>query len=166
MVLHHKSLHGPFFIWHIHVGPAVTHSWCLQFVIKVSAWSFLHPMCTCGTLIHLTCGTQCLTWYVYLWGISPSPSDLWDLMAYVSLVLVDPSPSDLWDLTTPFSISIQPMGPDCLRVTCTYRTFLHLHLTYGTRRLACHLWTLLHLTYGTRCWYKLMHTLLYPLAHR
>jgi hypothetical protein len=42
---------------------------------------------------------------VYLWD--PSPSDLWDPMAYMS-DLWDPTiyVSDLWDLTTPFSISI------------------------------------------------------------
>ena len=52
------------------------------------------------------------------------------------------------------------MGPDGLRVTCTCGTILHLHSTYGTRRLACHS-TLtighkslrsifLHPTYGTQ----------------
>jgi hypothetical protein len=48
--------------------------------------------------------------HVYLWGLSPSPSNLWDPTACVSLMLVDPSPSNLWDPTTPFSISIRPMG--------------------------------------------------------
>ena len=69
-------------------------------------------------------------------------------MAYVSRVLVGP-----------FSISIRPMGPDGLHVTCTYGTiqpvgpngsrvtctsgtFLHLHPTCGTRWLACHLYLL------------------------
>jgi hypothetical protein len=66
-------------------------------------------------------------------------------MAYVSRVPMGP-----------FSISIRPMRPDSLhvtctcgtirpvepdgsRVTCTCGTFLHLHLTCGTRRLVCHL---------------------------
>jgi hypothetical protein len=66
---------------------------------------------------------------VFLWD--PSPSDLWDPTTCVTLVLVDPSPSDLWDLMAPFSISIRPMGPGGLRVTCTYRTFLHLHRPVG-----------------------------------
>jgi hypothetical protein len=64
----------------------------------------------------------------------------------------------------PFSIRL--MGPDGLRVTCTCRVFLHLHSTYGTPRLTCHLclwtcgtprlachlclWTIFHLTCGTR----------------
>jgi hypothetical protein len=41
----------------------------------------------------------------------------------------------------PFSVSIRLVGPG-LRVMCTCRTLLYLHLTCGTRRLACHLWTL------------------------
>jgi hypothetical protein len=74
--------------------------------------------------------------------LSPCDVYLWDPMTYVSrvpvgchFVLVDPSSSDQWDLTAPFSISIWPMGPDGLHVTCTYRTLLHLHLTYGTQWL-------------------------------
>jgi hypothetical protein len=70
-------------------------------------------MCAYGTLLHPTCGTWPIMCHVYLWGLSPSPSNLWDPMACVSLVLVDPSPSNLWDKND---------------------TFLHLHLTYGTRR--------------------------------
>ena len=75
----------------------------------------------------------------------PSASDLWDPMAYVLRVLVEP-----------FSISIRPvgpdgpMGPDGLRVTCTYGTVLHPHLTCGTRRLACYVYLWDHPTYGTR----------------
>ena len=46
---------------------------------------------------------------VYLWD--PSASDLWDPTTYVSRV-----PMGL------FSISIQPVGPDGLRVICTYGT--------------------------------------------
>jgi hypothetical protein len=65
-------------------------------------------------------------------------------MAYVSRVPIEP-----------FSISIRPVGPDGLRVMCTYGTirplgpgalrsrvrgtFLYLHPTYGTQWLACHL---------------------------
>jgi hypothetical protein len=41
----------------------------------------------------------------------PLASDLWDPMAYVSCVPMEP-----------FSISIRPVGPDGLRVTCTYGT--------------------------------------------
>jgi hypothetical protein len=126
---------------------------------------------------------------VYLWD--PSPSDMWDPMAYVSHVPMgpfsisiwpvgpdglrvtcaygpfsirlvgpdgiflylhptcgarrhlSPSPSDLWDLTVCVShVPVGPsdlLGPDDLRVTCTYGTFLHLHPTCGTWRLACHL---------------------------
>jgi hypothetical protein len=80
-------------------------------------------MCAYGTLLHPTCGTWPIMCHVYLWGLSPSPSNLWDPMACVSLVLVDPSPSNLWDPMTPFSISIWPMGLD--------GTFIHLHLTCG-----------------------------------
>ena len=93
MALHHRSLHGTLSIQRVPVGPAVTHPWRLQFVIKVFAQSFLHATCTYGTLLHLTCGTRQLRCHVYLWGLSPSPSDLWDRW-YLSL-----SPSNLWDLT-------------------------------------------------------------------
>jgi hypothetical protein len=69
------------------MGPNGFHvTWCLQLIIKVSARSFLHSTCTCGTLLHLTCGTQWITCHVYLWDLSPSLSDLWDPMAYMSLV--------------------------------------------------------------------------------
>ena len=34
------------------------------------------------------------------------------------------------------------MGPDDSRVMCTCEIFLHLHLTCGTRQLACHLYLL------------------------
>ena len=77
---------GPFSIQHVPMRPTVTHPWRLQFVIKVSARSFLRPTCAYGTLQHPTCGTQWLMCYVYLWDHSPSPSDLWDPMACVSLV--------------------------------------------------------------------------------
>ena len=53
----------------------------------------LHPICgtrrlACHVYLwdHLTCGTQRLKCHVYLWDHSPSPSDLWDPMACVSLV--------------------------------------------------------------------------------
>ena len=100
----------------------------------------LRVTCTCGTILHLhlTCGTRWLACHVYLW----------DPMAHVSRVPVGP-----------FSISIRPMGPNGLRVTCTYGTIhlvglngshvtctygtiLHLHPTCGTRRIACHLYLL------------------------
>jgi hypothetical protein len=126
-VLHHRFPHGTFSIWHVPVGPVVTHPWCLQFIIKVYAQSFLQATCTCETLLHSTCETRRFTCHVYLWGLSLSPSDLWDPMACVSLVLVDHSPSDLWDPIAPFSISIRPAGPDGLRVTCpTCETRWHL----------------------------------------
>jgi hypothetical protein len=104
----------------------------------------LRVTCTYVTFLHLhpTSRTRRLACHVYLWDLSPSPSDLWDPMACVSLVdpspsdlwgpttcvsLVDPSPSDLWVpmayvsrvLVGHFSISIRPVGPDGLRVTCT-----------------------------------------------
>ena len=145
--------------------PTVTHPWCLQFVIKVSSRSFLHATCTCGTLHHpmCTCGTcsyssMMLAIHHKSFRSVLSPSDVY---------LRDPSVSDLWDLTAymsrvpmgPFSIPIQCVGPDGLRITCAYRTIrpieldgsrvmctcgtiLHLHSTCGTRRLACHLYLL------------------------
>jgi hypothetical protein len=101
---------------------------------------------TCGTRHHL----------------SPSPSDMWDLTACVSRIPVGPfsisirpvgpdglhftcgpflhptrDPTACVSLVDPFSI--RPVGPDGLCVTCTCGTFLHLHPTCGTRRLACHL---------------------------
>jgi hypothetical protein len=124
-VLRHRSPHGTFSIRRVHVRPTVTYPWRLQFVIKVSAWSFLHATCTCETLLHLTCGTRWLACHV----------------------------SDLWDPTSPFSISIRHVGPDGLWtlspsdswpdglcVTCGP----FLHPTCGTRRLMCHvyLWDL------------------------
>jgi hypothetical protein len=119
-------------------------------------------MCTCGTILHLTCTYGTCSYSSVMLAIchkslhlvlspsgvylrDPSPSDQWDLMDYVSRVPMEP-----------FSMSIQPMGPDGLCVTCTYGTiqplgldglhvtctcgtFLHLHLTCGTQQLTCHL---------------------------
>ena len=82
---------APFSIQRVPVGPTVTHPWCLQFIIKVSTWSFHHSTCTCGTLLHPTYGTWCLTCHFYRWDLSPSPSDLWDPTACVSLVPCVPS---------------------------------------------------------------------------
>jgi hypothetical protein len=155
-------LHGTFSILCVPVGPAVSHLWRLQFVIKVFARSFLHAMCTYGTLLHPTCTYGTCSYSsvtliirhkslrsvlfpsnVYLRDLLAS--DLWDSTAYVSRVPVGP-----------FSMPIRPMGPDGLHVmctcgtiwpvgpngscvTCTCGTFLHLHPTCGTRRLVCHL---------------------------
>jgi hypothetical protein len=113
---------------------------------KVSARSFLHPMCTCGTLLHPMCTYETCSYSsvtlvihhkslcmflspsdVYLWD--PCPSDLWDPTAYVSRVPVGP-----------FTISIRPVGSNGLRVTCTCGTFLHLHPTRGTQWLAYHMY--------------------------
>jgi len=68
---------------------------------------------------------------VYLWDLSAS--DLWDPTAYVSCVPMGP-----------FSISTWHVGPNGLSVMCTYGTYHRLHLTCGTRRLACHLYLLCH----------------------
>jgi hypothetical protein len=106
----------------------------------------MYPTCTYGTcsysfvtlaIHHKSLRSILSPCDLYLWD--PSPSDLWDPTAYVSSVLVGP-----------FSISIRPVGPNGLRVTCAYgpfsirlvgpnNTFLHLHPTCGSRRLACHL---------------------------
>jgi hypothetical protein len=147
--------------------------WCFQFIIKVSARSFLHPTCTCGILLHPTYGTRQLACHLCLWillhptcgtwwHVSPSPSDLWHPTASVSRVQVwDPiapfsitiRPVGLDGLAIgPFSISARPVGPDGLRdlwdlTACVsrvwrvgpYDTFLHLHPSCGTWRLASHL---------------------------
>jgi len=105
--------------------------WDLQFIIKVSTRSFLHPTCTYGTLLHPTSGARWLTCHMYLWNRSPSPSDLWDPMVCVSCVPM--GPSDLWDPTAymsrvpvgPFSISIRFVGPDGLRVTYCRRGLIN-----------------------------------------
>jgi hypothetical protein len=141
MVLHHKSPHCPFSIRRVLVGPAVIHPWRLQFLIKSPAWSFLHVMCTCRTILHLTCtyGTcsySSVTLVICHKSlrsiVSPSdvylrdssPSDQWDLTAYVSCVPVEP-----------FSISIRPLGPNGLRVTCTSGTIRPLGLTAYVSRV-------------------------------
>jgi len=113
----------------------------------ISTWYFLHPTYTCETynyssvtltIHHKSLHSVLSPSDVYLWDTSPS--DLWDPMAYVSCLLVGP-----------FSISIRPVGPDGLRVTCACgpfsirlvgpdNTFLHLHPTRGTRWLACHVY--------------------------
>jgi hypothetical protein len=83
---------GPFSIsiWPVgHDDLRVT--WRLQFIIKISTRSFLHPTCTCGTLLHPTYGIWQLTCHVYLCDLSPSPSNLWDPTASVSLVPCVPS---------------------------------------------------------------------------
>jgi hypothetical protein len=54
---------------------------------------------TCGPFLHPTCGTRQLV--CHLWTLSPS--NLWDLIAYMSRVPMGP-----------FSISIRSMGPDNL----------------------------------------------------
>jgi hypothetical protein len=120
MALHHKSPHSPSSIWRVPVGPAVTHLSHLQFIIKVSAIRPVGPdnlRVTCAYRpfsirpvrpddtflhLHLICGTRRLACHVYLWDLSPSPSDMWDPSACVSLV--DPSPSDLWDPTACVSL--------------------------------------------------------------
>jgi hypothetical protein len=102
-------------------------------VRRVPVRSF-YLTCTCGTcsyssvtlaIRHKSLHSVLSPSDVYLWD--PSALDLWDPTAYVSRVPVGP-----------FSISIRPVGPDdlrvTLRVTCTYGTILHLHLTCGTRR--------------------------------
>jgi hypothetical protein len=58
MALRHRSPHSTFSIWRVPVGPIVTNLWCLQFIIKVFARSFLHVTCTYGTLLHPTYGTR------------------------------------------------------------------------------------------------------------
>jgi len=118
MVLRHRSLYGTFSIRRVPMGPAVTHSWRLQFIIKFSARYFLHTTCTCGTLLHptYTCGT----------------------CSYSSMMLVIHHKSLR-------SVLLHPTyGTRGLRVTCTYEIFLHLYPTYGTRRFACHLYHVCH----------------------
>jgi hypothetical protein len=100
----------------------------------------LRVTCTYGAFLHLhpTCGARR--------HLSPSPSNLWDPTACVSRVAVGPfsisikfvGPDGLCVTCGPFSI--WPVGPDGLHVTCTCGTFLHLHPTCGTRRLARHLY--------------------------
>jgi hypothetical protein len=153
-MLHHRSPHGTFSIRCVPMGHVVTYSWCLQFIIKVSARFFLNATCTYGTLLHPTC--------------------IYGACSYSSVKLAIRHKSPLG----PFSIrrvpagsfNIQPVGPDGLCVTCTWDRspspfdlwdpMAHLHLTCGTRRLACHLTlairhknlcsVLLHQTCGTR----------------
>ena len=80
----------------------------------------------------------------------PSTSDLWDPTAYVSRVPVGPFSISIWPVgpnglrVTCTCGTIQPVGPNGSHVMCTYGTFLYLHLTYATRRLACHLYLLCH----------------------
>jgi hypothetical protein len=122
------------------MGPAVTHPWRLQFVIKVSARSYLHTTCTLGTLLHPTC-TYGIYSYSYVTLVIHHKS-LHSILSLFDVYLWDPSASDLWDSTAymscvpvgPFSISIRPVRPDGLRVTGTY----------GTQQLTCHmyLWNL------------------------
>jgi hypothetical protein len=75
------------------------------FSIRLVGLDGLRVTCTCGTVLylhstcetrrltchmylwdHMTCGTQPFTCHMFLWELSPSPSDLWDPMACVSLV--------------------------------------------------------------------------------
>jgi hypothetical protein len=149
------------------MGPTITYLWRLQFVIKVSARSYLHATCTYGTLLHptCTCGTcsySSVTFAIHHKSLrlvlSPSDvylrdrlaSDLWYPMAYVSRVPVGP-----------FSISIRHVGPDALRVTCTCGTIWPVGpygsgvtCTCGTRRLACHLYLQIFsdFYYDTKTW--------------
>ena len=128
MALRHISPHGTVFIRHVPIGPVVTHPWCLQFVIKVSARSFLRPTCTYGTLQHPTYGTQWLTCHVYQWDRSPSPSDLWVLTAHLHPTCGTER------LACHLTLAIRHKS---LRLVL-------LHSTYGTWWLTCHvyLWDL------------------------
>ena len=115
---------GPISIRCVPMGPAVTHPRRLQFVIKVSALSFLCLTCTCGTLQHPTYGTRRLTCHVYLWDHSPSPYDLWDLTAHLHLIC-----GTRW-LTCHLTLAIHHKS---------LRSVL-LHPTCGTRWLTCHMY--------------------------
>jgi hypothetical protein len=143
------------------VGSAVTHLWRLQFVIKVSARSFLHATCTCGTLLHptYTCGTYNYSFVT----LAIRHKNLYSVLSPSDVYLRDPLASDLgpdglhitctWG---PFSDpSASDLGPDGLRVTCTWGLSsvsirlvgsdgLHVTCTCETRRLTCHvyLWDL------------------------
>jgi hypothetical protein len=123
-----RVLVGPFSIRRVPMGLAITHPWRLQFVIKVSAWSFLHPTYTYGTLQHLTYGIRWLTCHVYLWNRSPSPSDLWDPTTHLH------STCGTRRLAYHLTLSIRHKN------LCS----VLLHPTCGTRRLTCHvyLWDL------------------------
>jgi hypothetical protein len=111
----HRS-HGTFFIRCVPVGPAITHPWRLQFIIKVSARSYLHAMCTCGTLFLPTCTCRTCSYSSVTLAICHkslrsvlSPSDVYlrDCLAssfgtgwltcHVYLWDHSPSLSDLWD---------------------------------------------------------------------
>ena len=61
----------------------------------------LRVMCTYGTVLHLdlTRGTQWLECHVYLWDLSPSPSNLWDPTACMSLVPFVPPGSNKFKKT-------------------------------------------------------------------
>jgi len=96
-----------------------THLWYLQFVIKVFARSFLHAM-----------GPFSM-WCVPVWHVV---THMWLLQLIIkisarSFLSWDPLASNQWN----------PTVYD-LRVTRTYGTVLHLHLTYETRRLVCHMY--------------------------
>jgi hypothetical protein len=174
-VLHHRSPRGTFFIRRVHVGPTVTYAWRLQFVIKVSTWSFfsmrhvpmgpfsIRPMepdnlrvtCTYRACLHLhptygTCGLRvtCACGPFFIRNVGLNDIFLHLHPTYGTWRHLSPSPSDLWDPTTcvsrvpvgTFSISIWPVGPDGLRVTCGP---FH-HSIRGTRWLTYHvyLWDL------------------------
>jgi hypothetical protein len=153
------------------VGSAVTHLWRLQFVIKVSARSFLHATCTCGTLLHptYTCGTYNYSFVT----LAIRHKNLYSVLSPSDVYLRDPLASDLgpdglhvtctWG---PFSDpSASDLGPDGLRVTCTWGLSSvsirlvgsdGLHVSVPVRsdgsRVTCTCGTFLHLhpTCGTR----------------
>ena len=51
----------------------------------------IHHKSLHSVLLYPACGTRWLTCHVYLWDLSPSPSDLWGPTACVSLVPCVPS---------------------------------------------------------------------------
>jgi hypothetical protein len=146
------------------VEPTVTHSWCLQFIIKVFARSFLHATCTSVSQLHPTCTCGTCSYSSVTLAIRHkslrsvlSPSDVYlqypqhltcgirRLTCHVYLWDHSPSRSDLWDPTT--CMSCVPVGPSDLSVRMAHMSHvpvgpLYLHPTCGTWQLACHLYLL------------------------
>lgn len=146
LAIHHRSLcsvpMGPFSVWP--VGPdGLCLTWCSQFIIKVSVWSFyIRPM-----------GLRRLTCHVYL--RKPSASNLWDhgtalqlhstygirqLVCNLMLAVCHKSLHlvllHLTYGTRMAYMSCVPMGPFSISILWDHGTTLHLHSSCETSWLA------------------------------
>ena len=78
---------------------------------------------------HLTYGAQWLMCHVYLWDHSPSPSNLWDPTACVSLVPFVPPGSNKLKKTQCLGVEPETRRKECMVFTIALHTWLYWHVS-------------------------------------